>query len=105
MELPVLIDAAHLVLIQKVNALVGLHEAVYHISVDNHFAANFQDGGFPQPTNWRMVFLPMPVSAAASSTIRSILLFPTPWQAGDFRNLFCPAEPDCKTPRGALIVV
>ena len=46
LKLPVLIGAAHLVLIQKVNALVGLNKAVNHISADNHFAANFQDGDF-----------------------------------------------------------
>lgn len=41
-----LIGAAHLVLIQKVNTLVDLHEAVYYIGADYHFTANLQYGDF-----------------------------------------------------------
>ena len=46
MERPALVSTAHLVLIQKVNTLVDFHKAVYHISADNHFTANFQHRDF-----------------------------------------------------------
>lgn len=79
------------VLIEKISALIDAHKMLQRVPADNRFPPNFKDREFPQSTNFRIVFLPIPVHSAASSIVKPILtalIFTPPFVNTRFATMY-----------------